>query len=271
MFSEKLLLKPLIFLGFFVLLYPINTGHSLLNLNQLVNDISEEKKTEEIEQIAQEITVRILTKYGGGSGVIISQYHHIYTILTNDHVLGKNKENEYKILTADGQIHQGKLVENIDFKGLDLAVLEFESKDSYQVVKIGNSQEVKTGDRVLSSGFPNYYYYLDENKIESTYNWGIKAFKLTRGTIEMLPKKSLERGYNLGYTNNVDLGMSGGAVLNEKGELIGINGRLKHPIQGIKVYIFTDGTTPSVEMFKQMETLSWAISVNTFVPLISKN
>ncbi|HEY9702637.1 MAG TPA: serine protease [Allocoleopsis sp.] len=237
------------------------------NSQQLYNNLPKNRflsSEQLIEKFAQEITVRILTNYGGGSGVIIGKKGNIYTVLTNDHVLSQNDNNEYIILTADGKKYQGKWIKNINFQDLDLALLEFNSAVNYPVVKRGNYQELKRGDRVLSTGFPNYYYWAESNYLESSYTWGIKAFRLTRGEIGMLAEKSLPRGYNLGYTNDVYAGMSGGPVLNEKGELIGINGRLKYPIQGIKAYIFADGTKPSKQMFREMESLSWGISVETF-------
>ena len=71
-------------------------------------------------------------------------------------------------------------------------------------------------------------------------------------------------GYQLGYTNNVENGMSGGPVIDAQGRLIGINGRLKHPFIGINAYVFTDGSMPSKKQFLQMETLSWAIPIAKF-------
>ena len=87
------------------------------------------------------------------------------------------------------------------------------------------------------------------------------------GEVSLLLERSLSEGYGLGYTNEVEQGMSGGPVLNESGQLVGINGRLKYPLQGIDVFTFVDGTKPSIELFKQMEALSWAIPISTFQQL----
>jgi S1-C subfamily serine protease len=67
----------------------------------------------------------------------------------------------------------------------------------------------------------------------------------------MLPKKSLQEGYQIGYTNDVEQGMSGGPVLNQSGQLIGINGGLKHPLQGIIAFTFIDGSVPSQDIFQR--------------------
>ena len=74
----------------------------------------------------------------------------------------------------------------------------------------------------------------------------------------------MSEGYGLGYTNEIEQGMSGGPVLNESGQVVGINGRLKYPLQGIDGFTFADGTKPSIKLFKQMEALSWAIPISTF-------
>lgn len=68
----------------------------------------------------------------------------------------------------------------------------------------------------------------------------------------------------MGYTNDIEQGMSGGPVLDQYGRLIGINGRLKYPPQGIIAFMFADGTVPSKKLFQQMEALSWAVPSATF-------
>ena len=65
--------------------------------------------------------------------------------------------------------------------------------------------------------------------------------------------------------------MSGGAVLDRYGRLVGINGKGKYPLAGIRAFTFIDGTKPSVELFQQMETLSWAIPVTTIRRSIFQN
>lgn len=217
-----------------------------------------------VPKIAKQVTVRVLVEAGAGSGVIISRKGQTYTVLTCQHVIADNENNKYSIMSADGKIHSGRLISVPKLRGLDLALVQFDSQNSYEVVKFGNSNILSVGASVYASGFPNFNT-ISQNNIEETFDWGIKAYKLTKGKVGLLfAKRSLPEGYSLGYTNEIKMGMSGGPVLNHKGELVGINGRLKYPIQGIEVFTFADGTKPSIEEFNKMEALSWAIPIVKF-------
>jgi serine protease Do len=217
----------------------------------------------QLEKIANEVTVRILTDTAPGSGVIIEHKGTTYTALTCHHVIAGTKKSSYRVLLPDGKIYTASVKSTPRLKGLDLAVVEFKSATDYRVVKLGESHKLVPDSPVYSSGFPNYQT-IDAKRIEETSSWGRRAFRFTTGkvgSIDIAPR-SLPEGYSLGYTNEVASGMSGGPVFNDKGELVGINGRLKYPVQGIEAFIFDDGSKPSVEKFEQMEALSWAIPIS---------
>jgi S1-C subfamily serine protease len=216
-----------------------------------------------VPAIAKQVTVRILTNSRMGSGVIIQRQGQTYTVVTNAHVVADTQDNRYTLLTADGQTHTGQWLRSTKFPNLDLAVMQFTSNRAYQVAAIADSKALAVGDPVYAAGFPNWHW-INSNEIEETRKWGTRAFRLTTGKVEMLLDKSLQEGYQLGYTNEIEEGMSGGPVLDKYGRLIGINGRLKYPPQGIIAFIFADGITPSEELFQQMEALSWAIPSATF-------
>ncbi len=226
------------------------------NLSQQPNNLP-------VAEIARQVTVRILTEPAYGSGVVISRQGKTYTVLTCQHVVANNKSGNYKVLSADGITHPARRKSILHLEGVDLGLVEFESKVSYQVAALGDSNTLSVGDRVYAAGFPNYHF-INQNAIEDTRNWGTRAFHLTIGKVSLLSERVLPGGYRLGYTNEVELGMSGGPVLNDKGQVVGINGRLKYPLQGIDVFTFTDGTKPSEKLFEQMEALSWAIPIATF-------
>lgn len=212
--------------------------------------------------IARQVTVRILTNNGGGSGVIIDRQGQVYTVLTCAHVVDEKGAN-YRVLAPDGSNYLARVLRTNQFGNKDLALVQFSSDRTYRVVAIGDAKALGVGDEVYASGFPNWYL-VNQNEIENTRSWGWRAFRFTTGNVGMIPERSLPRGYQLGYTNEIEDGMSGGPVLNSNGELVGINGRLKFPPQGIQFYRFADGTTPSPALFKRMESLSWAIPITNF-------
>lgn len=235
----------------------------IIKPNNHIPNTSQQLHNSTVAEIARRVTVRILTKSAYGSGVVIARHGQTYTVLTCQHVVVGNKDGNYKVLSADGIIHLAHQKPNLRLEGVDLGLVEFESKVPYQVAKLGNSNALAIGDRVYASGFPNYHF-INQNSIEDTRSWGTKAFHLTIGNVSLLSQRALPGGYRLGYTNEVELGMSGGPVLNEMGQLVGINGRLKYPLWGIDVFTFVDGTKPSEKLFEQMEALSWAIPIATF-------
>jgi len=214
-----------------------------------------------VAEIAKLVTVRILSEPGAGSGVIIARQGPTYTVMTCEHVVAGSQSGRYTVLTADGKYHPAQRGV-IKYQATDLAIVQFKSKIPYRVAALGNGDALAVGERLYASGFPNYQF-LNHNSVEDTRGWGIKAFRLTEGKFSLRLSRSLPAGYRLGYTNEVEQGMSGGPVLNERGQVVGINGRLKYPLQGIDVFTFADGTKPSQELFQQMETLSWAIPITT--------
>ncbi|OCQ97926.1 hypothetical protein BCD67_01990 [Oscillatoriales cyanobacterium USR001] len=217
----------------------------------------------EVSEIARIVTVRILSDSGSGSGVIIGRKGESYRVLTNNHVVAGNNTQTYTVLTADGQTHIAKRLSSSQFSRLDLALVEFTSPVSYRVVEIGNSHKLAVGDVVFGAGFPNWHW-INAKAIENTRSWGLKAFRLTAGRVGMLPEKSFFQGYQLGYTNDIAEGMSGGPMLDSRGRLVGVNGRLKYPLAGIEVFTFVDGSVPSEGVFREMEALSWGIPIERF-------
>ena len=222
-------------------------------------------------EIARQVTVRIITKSGSGSGVIIKRHGQTYVALTNHHVVADSPEKGYQVMTVDGKLYSARESTQVKNATLDLALVEFTSQDNYQVVKLQKSQKISEGEIVYAAGFPAWSFIWEGKKItrfEETRNWGIKAFHLTTGMIKMELEKTLPGGYQVGYTNVVKQGMSGGPVLNQKGELIAINGLLKYPFQGIKAFTFTDGSVPNQKLYLKLDSLSWAIPVTKVIDFI---
>jgi serine protease Do len=240
----------------------VSNRETIIDVKSLVPLVDEETVVNPSE-IARQITVRIITNPGAGSGIIVARHGKKYTVLTNKHVVSNTWDDRYTVLTADGLSHQAQLLASEKFTDLDLALVIFTSSQNYLVAQTSKSNTPTIGQSVYAAGFPNWYW-ANSNTPQSTRDWGLQAFKVTSGTVEMVLKPPLLLGYRLGYTNDVKNGMSGGPVIDSHGYLIGINGRLKYPFKGIGSYVFTDGSIPSQDMFLQMKSLSWAILPTIF-------
>lgn len=163
---------------------------------------------------AEAITVRLEGAISG-SGVIVARQGGRYTVLTAWHVLRDNRPGEeIALFTPDGRSHPVAASAIQPFAGLDLARLSFSSDRSYAVARLGRLQDLDLGSPLLVAGFPS----LDRAE-------GRQPLRLKFGRLEArLPSPQAE-GYQLLYSNETLPGMSGGPVLNERGELLGIHGR----------------------------------------------
>ncbi|MCP6762067.1 MAG: tetratricopeptide repeat protein [Fischerella sp. CENA71] len=170
--------------------------------------------SQQLESISQEITVKIIdnnqTPPGNGSGIIIKRSGNTYTVLTAYHVVQSGKK--YEIITPDQQSYTTNTVKQL--QGLDLAIVEFSSSKTYSIAKMGNSDQATASTTVYVAGFPG--------KTAAISNPGlffVKGQVNANGTAQ-------RDGYNLIYDNKTAKGMSGGPVLNEQGEVIGVHGRI---------------------------------------------
>lgn len=140
-----------------------------------------------------------------GSGVLIS--HEGY-ILTNDHVI--NKADEIEVSLYDKRTFKAKVVGTDP--STDLALLQISGKD-LPALPLGNSDSIKVGQWVLAVGNPF--------NLESTVTAGIVSAKGRSINILQREKTLIESFIQTDAA--VNPGNSGGALVNLKGELIGIN------------------------------------------------
>ncbi len=209
---------------------------------------------EQLRDLARSITVKVTSDHNWGSGILIRQQGQVYTVLTNQHVLSAGKP--YQVETSDGQVYSADLSGSISFRGNDLAVLQFRSVDTtYPVASLGSASSLKVGDEVFAAGFP---FGVDWS--------GSMGFVLTTGQVSLLLNRALVGGYQVGYTNEIRKGMSGGPILNRQGELVGINGMHKYPLWG-DPYIYKDGSKPDISLRTRMVHFSWGIPIKTFARL----
>jgi hypothetical protein len=171
----------------------------------------------QVNDIAKEITVMIGGLDGKGSGVIIAKDGNTYTVLTANHVVKKAGYGIYELITHDGQKYPMESAQTLG--KLDLALVRFTSSKNYPLAKIADSRTVKEGATVYNSGFP-----IPSISNSQERNYFFLTSQITaRGRRENL-------GYDLFLSGSPRPGMSGGPILNDQGEVIGIYGKAEFGI-----------------------------------------
>ena len=161
---------------------------------------------------------------GYGSGVILTKDGYI---VTNNHVI--EKADEIQVTLNDNRVFDATLV-GADVNS-DLALLKIEG-DEFPVVPMGNSDDLKLGEWVLAVGNPF--------NLTSSVTAGVVSAKSRRigiydaeGSIESFIQTDAA----------INMGNSGGALVNVRGELVGINAALESPTGTYAGYGFAIPTT----------------------------
>ncbi|MDF5726870.1 MAG: serine protease [Rhizonema sp. PD38] len=220
--------------------------------------------TDKLKQQAESITVRVLSGNGGGSGTLIAKQGQVYTVLTNKHVLTSGES--YRIQTPDGFVYSADVVKKVNFGVNDLALLQFTSLGSnYAVASLPEKSKLVQETGVLKNLVENEEVFAAGFVDDANGNdQGKPPLKFNTGKITLLLDKSFQGGYRIGYTNDIQKGMSGGPILNSRGELIGINGVNAYPLFG-DPYVFEDGSKPNDDLKEKMTRSSWGVPIQTVV------
>ncbi len=140
---------------------------------------------------------------GQGSGVIVS-YRDKYYILTNYHVVRGADELEVKL--EDGRDFEAQVVGTDSLS--DVAVLKVDA-DNLPTIFMGDSDALKVGEWVLAIGNPFGYEH-----------------SVTAGIVSASGRRRFSRdeyGSFIQTDAPINPGNSGGALVNLRGELVGIN------------------------------------------------
>ncbi|WP_444369514.1 Do family serine endopeptidase [Prevotella sp.] len=151
----------------------------------------------------QKRSVRTPKQQGSGSGVIISNDGYI---VTNNHVVAD--ADELTVTLNDNKEYSARII-GTD-KTTDLALIKIDGKN-LPAITIANSENIKVGEWVLAVGNPfnltnTVTAGIVSAKGRSLYQNGVESFIQTDAAINP--------------------GNSGGALVNTRGELIGINAML---------------------------------------------
>jgi len=179
-------------------------GDRELPWNDFFQDPSEENQGPQFRQ-----------SEGLGSGIIIESRGDDYYVITNSHVIGNAEEIFVEL--SDKRVVLAELV-GVD-KRKDLALLVFTSSErKLPVIRIGDSDKVYVGDWVLAFGSPYGY----ESSVSS-------------GIVSALGRRNGPRGNINDFIQTdapINQGNSGGALVNVRGELIGVNTFITTPNRG---------------------------------------
>ena len=228
-----------------------------------------------LNQVAINITVKIWDDDFLGSGTIVGKQDNHYEIITNRHVL-KIGDPPYRIQTPDGEFHQAQVIADTTKKSWDLAFLTFDSGGkNYKTAPIGNSGLLKIGDYVFATGFPGANQLKNLPELEKQNNVvaideqssnNLTGLSFQIGRVSLVLDKPLTAGYQIGSTNIVKKGMSGGPLLNEQGQLVGINGKHAYPLWEAPEF-YEDGSQTCLPIQELITKNSWSIpieKVNSF-------
>lgn len=189
-------------------------------------------------------------KVGAGSGVIISADGYI---VTNNHVV--DGADELIVTLNDNQEYSARII-GAD-KTTDLALIKIDAKQ-LPAIAIANSDNVRIGEWVLAVGNP-----LGLNNTVTAGIVSAKARQMGEGVSSMIQTDAA-----------INQGNSGGALVNTRGELIGINAMIYSQTGSNIGYGFAIPTTimnKVVDDLKKFGTVQRAMigikgsDVNTYV------
>lgn len=179
----------------------------------------------------QKRSVRTPKQQGSGSGVIISADGYI---VTNNHVVAD--ADELTVTLNDNKEYSARII-GTD-KTTDLALIKIDGKN-LPAITIANSENIKVGEWVLAVGNPfnltnTVTAGIVSAKGRSLYKNGVESFIQTDAAINP--------------------GNSGGALVNTRGELIGINAMLYSQTGSFSGYGFAIPTSIMNKVVDDLKT-----------------
>ncbi len=177
------------------------------------------EKAKELERSVTKLVAKVSPAYvviGGGSGVVVSPDGYM---LTNHHVAGTKPPGQiWRVKIAGRDILDAKVIGH-DPVG-DISLLKLDGKD-FTYIPLGDSDGVKVGDYALALGNP-FGYAKDSTPT------------VTQGVVSAIHRFQDAYSDAIQTDAPINPGNSGGPLINLKGELVGINGRIAFR-NGVKI------------------------------------
>ncbi|MGA0430897.1 MAG: S1C family serine protease [Flavobacteriaceae bacterium] len=172
------------------------------------------------------------SKIGTGSGVVVSPDGYI---ITNYHVI--EDASDIEVTTNDNKKYNATLIGSDAYT--DIAVLKIESDTPLQYISFGDSDIIQVGEWVLAVGNPF--------NLNATVTAGIVSAKARD-----LNSKDDKNQFFLQTDAAVNQGNSGGALVNLKGELVGINTAISSLNGGYVGYSFAVPSNIARKVFEDL-------------------
>lgn len=200
------------------------------------------------------VTYNVQSAFGGsaeaqaaGSGIIITEDGYI---ITNNHVISSESSTSYYQITeataiqvhlygeSEDTLYEAKVIGSDETT--DLAVLKID-KDNLTPIEIGDSDNLRSGEFVMAIGNP----------------MGMNS-SVTAGIISALNREITSEGKTFVTIQTdapINAGNSGGALVNSRGELIGINTLKLSSGEGIGFAIPINSSIPIIDQLIEYGTV----------------
>lgn len=176
-----------------------------------VPDIVEQLQPAIVSILVQQVSkdqsdTPVVKNVSAGSGFIITKDGYI---VTNNHVI----EQGNQFIVIDSQ----ELEYNAEFVGtntiMDIAVLKIEAKHELKALPIGNSNSIRSGEMVIAVGNP----FGANTNLAGTVTVGYVSAEQRNLVVNGIEQRYIQTDAAL------NMGNSGGPLLNTRGEIIGVN------------------------------------------------
>lgn len=216
------------------ILNPTNTGNVTLKHTETIKEQSEGVHIIDVSEVVDEVMPSIVaitsktvinsgnygpfygnrsyTTEGAGSGVIVYENDDELFILTNYHVVENSSELSVKFINEksyDATIKGVSERKDLAIVSVSKREIDNETLKEIKIATIGNSNDLKVGNGVIAIGNALGYGQSVTTGVISALNREVSTDKYTQAMIQT--------------DAAINGGNSGGALLNSKGEVIGIN------------------------------------------------